>query len=809
MNITIIGNYPPRSCGISTFTENLVRALQANFTKNDNDRLEVIAMNDPDAEYPYPAVVTGTIPQNDIEAYRATARRINASDTDVVILQHEYGIFGGERGTHILELVKLLKKPLTVTFHTVLDKPDFLQKQIMQDICEKAQKAVVMSEKAVEFLQKIYKVPAAKIVEIEHGVPDCVTDSREKLREKFGFGDKKIMMTFGLLGRGKGIQTGVKALVEIAKTHPNIEYWVLGKTHPHVIKHEGEAYRDELTAIAKAGGVADKLKYVNEFIDENLLCDYLRAADIYVLPYPNEAQITSGTLSYAVGAGAAVVSTPFWHATELLAKGRGRFFDFSNPTDLAAQVNDLLNNPQELHKLRYNACEYGATLSWKKKGADYLETFREAIDNFSAEEEETEKQTDMKLPALNSRHLRLLTDKTGIIQHAKYGFPNFEEGYCTDDNGRALIAVSAFYEENQDPKYLELLSIYMAYLHYMQRDDGKFRNFLSFDRRFLDEEGSQDSFARAVWGLGNLQVKDVPAGYRHAAQEMFDKAFSTFDKVHHLRAVAYLILGSADYLVAHPDAKDKREKIKSMADMLCKNFDKHSTEADWQWFDSHLTYANALLPASLFAASRLFDKDEKYLKTAKKAMSFLEEVTLSGGHFTPVGCHGFYTKGDECPRFDQQPIDATKSVIMYLHAYEATQNATYLDKAKLCFEWFTGKNDLGLSLYNERNGGCYDGLTAHGVNQNQGAESTLAFWIARAAIKNYNEDFSETKKRNESGNTPSTIPVGLLKNKKKKSPAAKKPEPMMQVHKKPAKTYPTVAPVYQKTHLSFSFYRKD
>ena len=493
MKLAFIGTYPPRECGIGTFTNNLFNSMLNNSISKENGYEGfVVALNDNDIDYEYPEEVKLTIRQEHQKDYLRAVKFINLSGADLCILEHEFGIFGGQSGVYILPLLHRLDVPLIVTLHTILKTPSYNEKAVLQEICKMAHKIVVMSHKAIEFLVNIYNVPEEKIVFIQHGVPD-IHFNQEKSKKEFKLESKKVLLTFGFISRNKGIETVIKALPKVVERHPDVIYIVLGKTHPNVLRHSGEEYRIFLMRLVKSLQLENHVEFLNEFIDEQDLFKYLCASDIYITPYLNEAQITSGTLSYAVGVGSAVISTPYWHATELLAKGRGRLFDFNDSGDLTSILTELLDNPEELNELKRKAYDYGRKITWPKTGEKYVALSENILKE--GHKVVVKKDTDLDLlilPPFSLVHINRLTDDTGIIQHAKFGIPNLKEGYCLDDNSRALLMVLMAYRQMKDMRALELSPIYLSYMHYMQNANGTFKNFLSFSRNYLDEVGSED-----------------------------------------------------------------------------------------------------------------------------------------------------------------------------------------------------------------------------------------------------------------------------------------------------------------------------
>jgi len=738
MKIAYISTYPPRECGIATFNCNLMNAINVNFPERKSllNGGFVVALNDSESmtEYEYPEEVKYIIRQNHQKDYIRAANYINTSNADVCIMEHEFGIYGGESGIYILPLLNRLEKPLISILHTILREPSYVQRIIIREIAEQSSKIIVMSKRAVEFLTSIYDVPADKIQIIEHGVPDIEAPENNPVRNLSQFKNKKVLLTFGLISRNKGLETVVRALPKIVAQHPDVMYVVLGNTHPGVLKNSGEEYRDHLKTLAAQLNVSKHLSFINKFVSEEELMNYLFATDIYVTPYLNEAQITSGTLSYAVGAGAAVVSTPYWHATELLANNRGRLFDFKNADALADIVIELLDQERVLTELKENAYEYGLHLRWPVIGAEFIQAAQEASEShdFSDKILKNSIVDPEIMPKFSLAHVMRLTDDTGIVQHAKYGIPNLKEGYCLDDNARALIMALMAHQRNKSKEAFELLPIYLSYIHYMQTEDGNFRNFLSFDRRYLDEVGSEDSFGRTVWSLGYLIGCSSSNSYREFATELFHRSFPHFKTLTHLRGMANTVIGISLYLKVYPGDEGMMKEMINLTEPLIAAYEKHQAE-DWQWFEEKMTYDNAILPLALLHSCEITG-NEKAKQVALKTMAFLDKLTLSNGYLSPVGNDGWYYKGGTFPVYDQQAIETMAMVLMHFQAYTIFRKPEYIEKMFLCYKWFLGENTLRAPLYDHETKGCCDGLLPTGINRNQGAESTLAYLIAHLTV---------------------------------------------------------------------------
>jgi glycosyltransferase involved in cell wall biosynthesis len=738
MKIAYISTYPPRECGIATFNNNLMKAISSNFPKR-KELLQsgfVVAVNDSDSlqEYEYPEEVKYVIRQNHQKDYIRAANYINTSNVDACIMEHEFGIYGGESGIYILPLLKRLEKPLISILHTVLKDPSYVQKIIVREIAEQSSKIIVMSNRAVEFLTEIYDIPVEKIQIIEHGVPDLEAPENNEVKNLASFKNHRVLLTFGLISRNKGLETVIKALPKIVEQHPDVMYVILGNTHPGVLKNSGEEYRDYLKSLAAKLNVSQHLSFINKFVTDEELINYLTAAEIYVTPYLNEAQITSGTLSYAVGAGAAVVSTPYWHAAELLAHNRGRLFDFRDDTQLAAIVNELLSDNDALMELKENAYEYGLHLRWPQIGAEFIKAAQDSClaQDFSAKVLRNSIVDPEILPKFSLAHVQRLTDDTGIVQHAKYGIPNLKEGYCLDDNSRALIMALMAYQRNKSKEAFDLLPIYLSYIHYMQRDDGNFRNFLSFSRQYLDEVGSEDSFGRTIWALGYLIGCAANNSYQEFAIELFRKSIPHFEALEHIRGKANTIIGICNYLKVFPTDEGMVQILVKMTTPLMEAYKQHKTD-DWDWFEDSMTYDNAILPLALLHSYEITG-DEKVKKVALATMQFLDRLTLSNGYLSPVGNEGWYHRGGNFPVYDQQAIETMAMVLMNFQAYQVFREPEYIEKMFLSYRWFLGENSLRAPLYDHETKGCCDGLLPTGINRNQGAESTLAYLISHLTV---------------------------------------------------------------------------
>jgi glycosyltransferase involved in cell wall biosynthesis len=735
MKVICIGNFPPRQCGIATFTENLVKAmLEAAKIHAVSLDMEVIAMNDCGKDYAYPPIVKNVIRNNVLDDYIRMASYINHSGATICLLQHEFGIFGGESGVLLLALLRRLKIPLISTFHTILQKPSFHQHEVMKRISAYSSRIVVMNSLAIGFLQDIYAVPARKIYCIEHGVPDFEKNKADLLPTPSDWKNRRVMLTFGLIGRSKGIETAIRALPAVVSRHPEILYVVLGKTHPHILHYAGEEYRDSLQKMVKDLNLENNVQLVNDYVNELELMSYLRSADLYVTPYLNKAQITSGTLSYAVGGGCAVISTPYWHAEELLANGRGHLFDFGDINRLAEIVNLLLDEPEQLLDLQTRAYDYGKTISWPLIGKAYLNLFVSVILPGNHTQSPIHTKMDIRYPEFSIAHLARLTDHTGLLQHARSSVPYFKAGYCLDDNARAIIVCLMAWNKKNDPVYIDLIYKYLAYLTFMQHKDGGYANYLTYDHTLVDDT-SDDAFGRVYWALGMLIQYAPQDSIFRMGLELFEYSLPQIDKLTHTRGFANCILGLYHYLKRFPDQEKYLVLVKRLADKMCDNY-LHHKKKNWHWFEDKMTYDNGILPAALYRAYESTG-EPAYLQIADESRIFLESKCLKGNWLSLIGNRRWLHLDQDYEMFAQQPIDAMAVILLYESALKATGHKEYASKIHYAFDWFFGKNDLNISLYNPETKGCHDGIEEFNINLNQGAESNIAYLISWLITEKY------------------------------------------------------------------------
>ncbi len=608
--IAVIGNYLPRHCGIATFTTDLCEAISAEY---GTARLLALPVNDTEQGYDYPARVRWSLAQDDVASYQEAAEFLNFHNIDMVCLQHEYGIFGGPAGSHILHLLRGLKMPVVTTLHTVLREPNPDQLSVMKEIAELSDRLIVMSQLSSQFLQEIFKVPGSKIDMVPHGVPDLPFLDPNFYKDRFGVEGKAVLLTFGLLSPNKGIENVIQAMPQILAKHENVVYLVAGATHPHILRREGDKYRASLQALAKEMGVESQVIFHDRFVSPEEMAEFIGAADIYITPYRHEAQVVSGTLAYALGAGKAIISTPYWHAIELLDDGRGALVPFQDPDAIAQKTIELLTTPALRHAMRKRAYLFGRDMVWKKAAQGYMGSFArvrsDRMENprvqFSARA--TGKSLNL-LPALKLDHVNALTDDTGMLQHAIFTIPNRAEGYTTDDNARALIftvlmnqlageetAMSAAAEAaNPDWAFR-----YLAFLeHAFNPKNKRFRNFLGYDHRWLEEQGSEDSHGRALWALGTVLGRSANSGLRGAAGRLFEYSLPAVVEFHSPRACAYAVLGIEEYLHSYPGDRDAQRVRFALAQRLLAMYESIH-RPDWKWFENVVAYGNARLPQAM------------------------------------------------------------------------------------------------------------------------------------------------------------------------------------------------------------------
>ena len=736
--IAFVGDHLPRKCGIATFTSDLLAAVAAAYPQS---RCFSVSVNDIKGGYEYPEVVRFEIEEQDLSSYLRAADFLNISNVDIVCLQHEFGIFGGPAGGHILALLRELRMPVVITLHTLLREPEAGQRRVMHGLVALSTRLVVMTERGRQMLQEIYQAPPAKIDLIPHGVPDVGFVDPTDFKDQFGVEGRVVLLTFGLLSPNKGIEHVLNALPHIVAEFPDVVYIVLGATHPNELREHGEAYRLSLEILAKKNKLEKNIIFYNRFVELENLQEFIGAADLYITPYLNEAQITSGALAYAFGAGKVVVSTQYWHAAELLAEDQGVLVPFGDAQAIAREVIGLLRDDARRQAIRKNAYKRGREMIWSNVARLYMRSFESSRIEGAARSRKslatkTLDQKPRELPELKLDHLSRMTDSTGIFQHAIFSIPNFSEGYCTDDNARAFILAVLLSELGEDPdRVRNLATTYAAFLHHaFNLKTKRFHNHLSFDRRWLDEQGSEDCQGRALWALGVGVGRSPYRSFQIMAGQLFALALPALTEFTSPRAWAFGLIGIHEYLLRLSGDSLVNQTRETLTSRLMELFER-TAQPDWRWFQEDLTYDNAKLPHALILSGRATG-EQAVLERGLQTLRWLTELQISEkGHFRPIGTNGFYRRGGMRANFDQQPIEAQAMVSACLEAYRATSDLWWYEQAQRAFDWFIGWNDLGLELCSPKTGGCRDGLHVDRVNRNQGAESTVAFLLSLAEMR--------------------------------------------------------------------------
>ena len=729
--IALLGNHLPRQCGIATFTTDLSDAIAS---IGPALACFVLAMNDGRHQHAYPGRVRFELTDSDAGAYARAADFLNVNAVDVISVQHEYGIFGGKAGGHLLPLLRALRMPIVTTLHTILAAPNLHQRRIMDEITQLSDRLVVMTAGGADLLREVHGVDEDKIDVIPHGIPNIpFAGSKNRL----GVEGRPLILTFGLLSPDKGIENVIEALPSILSHYPDAVYIVLGATHPHIIERHGETYRLLLEDQAKRLGVDGSVIFHNRFVSQSELSEFLAAADIYITPYLNPEQITSGTLAYALGAGKAVISTPYAYARELLAEGRGILVPWKDPSAIATEIVGLLDDPEKRMELRRRAAEHGRAMLWPSVAHSYMRTFERARKEHAqrartAFRAQTLATRPVELPQINLDHVEVMTDDTGMLQHASFNVPRYSEGYSLDDNARALLLMTLVEEAgSNDPRLVRILaSRYLAFVsHAFNRPLGRFRNFMSHSRQWLEEQGSEDSHGRTLWALGTVVGCSADPGRQSLSGALFHAALPAVSEFSSPRAWAFALLGIEQYLRAFEGDRHVQAAGRAIAERLHALF-RRTVEPEWPWCENRVTYCNARLPQALIATGAWIG-DESMTATGLRSLEWLMTIQRTpDGYFAPIGTNGFFERGMAAAVFDQQPVDACATVSACMHAFRATGDHRWSEHARRAFTWFLGQNQLQQPLYDPLTGGCRDALHADRVNENEGAESTLSFLLS-------------------------------------------------------------------------------
>jgi glycosyltransferase involved in cell wall biosynthesis len=736
--ILYLSSYPPRQCGIATFTKDLTDAIDKEYAPELKSR--IMAINDNGTSiYLYPKRVSLQLQETHLSDYIKLANEINRSpEIKLVNIQHEYGLFGGDWGEYLLMLLELIKKPLVITLHTVLPSPKEKVIRLTQEIAQKADGLVVMTDNAARLLIKKYHIPKSKISVIPHGVHHIPFPSKSRAKKKVGLPGQIILSTFGMLNRDKGIEYAIEALPEIIAKYPKVMYLVLGATHPVVRKQEGEKYRNMIKRIVKKHKLEDHVKFYDKYLTLEELIDFLKATDIYISPTLNPKQAVSGTISYALSCACPIVATSNQYAKDVINQERGILVDFKNSNQIKDALLKILDDKKMQEEMKKNSYFYSRHMTWQNVALNYFKTFNKHAKIMPRRQD--------KLPPINLSHIRTLTNNEGMIQFATHTKPDPYSGYCVDDNTRALLGTAMYYDMKPNQTAMNLINIYMKFLKKAQKSNGKFYNFIGYHKNHSNLGESEDSYGRAVWALGYLIYSPtMPENIKRTAEAMLKRSLKWAGELESLRAISFTILGL--HFLSHKAAafenKTELERyksiIKKLADKLLKKYQKNNVhrpddQIHWHWFEDFLTYSNFKMPEALFRAYQI-TKNKNYLKVAEESMKFLTDITIESDYFAPIGQDGWYFRNKERAYFDQQPEDASSAVEGLVAAFETTGKKHYASQALLCFNWFLGKNYLNQMIYDEATGGSYDGMGRYSINFNQGAESTISYFLARLAVE--------------------------------------------------------------------------
>lgn len=735
--ILYLSSFPPRECGIATFTKRLTNAIDKEY--NPEIKSKILAINSNGTSiYNYPRKVTMQINETEMEDYINRAHEINRRpDIKLVNIQHEYGLFGGEQGEYLMPFLELLKKPFVITMHTVIPRPGEKMRKVGRIISEKAAGVTVMNKTAKELLSKIYGINKYKIHVIPHGVFNVPFPHKTRAKRKLNLSGRFVLSTFGMISCDKGIEYAIEALPEVVKKYPNLLYLIIGATHPQILKQEGEKYRNKLKKLIIKHKLQNNVKFYNKYLTEKEVIDFLRATDIFLYPMLSREQASSGSLSDAMSCGCPAIATRSQYAESVLNDERGRLVRFRNSKDIKNALFELIPNKQLRKEMKKSTYFYTRYMTWQNVALSYFKLF-----NASAKIVPREKD---KLPVLKLDYIKKLTDNFGMIQFANHTKPAPHSGYCLDDNARALLGCAKAYELKKTKGALDLIEKYLKFIKFTQKNNGKFYNFVNYQRGYNDKGESEDSFGRAIWCLGYLiSQQEIPIHIRKTALTILKKTLTWMSGLHSIRAIAFSIIGLS-YILGKDDSdivKPKQSQeitllLKKLSDKLVRRFNNQvnsQTNGKWLWFEDCFTYSNYKLPESLFRAYKI-TKNKDYLAVAEKSIKFLAGITYETKEFfSPIGQDGWYFRNGQRAYFDQQPEDAASAVEAFVFAHQVTKKKNYATKAKLAFQWFLGKNHLNQMVYDEATGGCYDGLGKYSLNFNQGAESSISYFLARLAI---------------------------------------------------------------------------
>ncbi len=739
VKLTFISTYPPRQCGIATFSSDLLNSIKDLYSngeaEGEKNNFEVVALNSANESYNYGSEVTFHIRSQHRNDYQRAADFINHSQADGVSVQHEYGIFGGEDGNYINYLLGALKKPAITTLHTILEKPSPGQLKTLQNVCDQSASVVVMAAAAKSILERVYSVPAEKILLIPHGTPDVPFLDSSYYKEQFQAENRRVLLTFGLLGPSKGLEYAIEAMEKVVKTHPDALYLILGTTHPEIKRRYGEEYRHSLKKMVRDKGLENNVTFYNQYVSIERLVQFLVATDVYITPYLSREQITSGTLAYALACGKAIVSTPYIYAEELLADGRGCLVPFRDSEAMGEEITRLLSDDALRNRMRKNSYQYGRQMIWKEVARNYAAAFEQArfcYGEMISQSKQSAQVTERAiLPEVNLSHFNRISDNTGMLQHSVYSVADRNHGYCIDDNARALIVAVMNWRLFKDEAVRPQMNTYLSFIfHALNSKPQRVRNFMSYDRRWLEEIGSEDSHGRTLWALGYTIAHPPDDAVLGLANRLFKELVKKPLTFTSPRAWAFAAIGASYYLRRFGGDAQVRRILDELSNKLFSLYQGNASE-EWPWFENIVAYDNARLCQALIVAGRYQDRNDMF-EAGLESLRWLIQVQTSPetGHLSLIGNDGWFVRGGEKARFDQQPVDACALVDACYQAYVLTGEENWLRSMEWAFNWFFGGNDTHQSLYDFSNGGCYDGLQPGGINRNQGAESTVSLLLA-------------------------------------------------------------------------------
>lgn len=725
-HILCITTYPPRVCGIATFSYDLIQNINKKFTSDY--KVDVCALESDIEKHTYDSTVRYVLNTSEKEDFDVLSKKINQdTDIDLICIQHEFGLYI-ENQDSFLRFVQSIIKPIVIVFHTVLSHPQEDARVYLQNIIAACQAVVVMTHSSSSILQNEYQIDKSKINIIPHGTHLVSQIDKKELKKAYGYSGRKILSTFGLLSPGKSIETTLDAMPDIIDENPSILFLIIGETHPMVVKRYGEAYRESLEAKVKELHLSDNVKFINEYLDVETLLQYLQMTDIYLFTSSDPNQAVSGTFVYALSCGCPIIATPIPHASELLSDNTGIIFNFHDSKQLAKSTNSLLKDEQLRIQMSISGLQKTAFTAWQNTAIAYTLLFQELIGSDDI--------LTYSLPGINLDHIISMSQHLGIIQFSKGNQPNLESGYTLDDNARALISICMADKKEEHPQYGKYINMYLDFILYCLQDDGTFKNYVNKNYEFTSQNDDvllEDSNGRAIWALGYF-IANARTSYDfeiREARKAIRLTFPVLGKIQSPRSIAFTIKGLCHYFIKDP-SREVYDLIHMLADKLIYLY-QSTADNSWNWFEPYLTYENALLPESLLYAYSVM-KNEKYKYIAQESFKFLLDKTFLKGQIKVISNDNWLNKGESNTGYGEQPVDVAGTVMALTSFYNTFQDQEYINRQREAFSWFMGNNHLHQIVYNPATGGCYDGLEENNINLNQGAESTVCYLMARLSL---------------------------------------------------------------------------